>query len=298
LLLPADNAKVTTLTPLLKWSKSNLPAGTTFDKYGLQIALNKSFTSLVSTLEVNGIANIQTTTPELQYATTYYWRLRAINSAGEYSSWSAMRSFRTPLPIPTNLHQDGLVNNLRPHLGWDMPIYPPPLAKSFTIQFSRNKNSFASPLLTGTTNATMTANKYYVPTKDLPRNTDVFWRVRANGSSGPSAWSEVLQYHTGNPPGIPIPLSPADKAQVSVDWLKIKWKPPTLLAGTVNLYRAQLAGDTDFTNVPFETTQVGTTWDLAAWLMPGHTFYWHVQACNAEQECSAWSTVRSFHTTP
>ena len=54
----------------------------------------------------------------------------------------------------------------------------------------------------------------YIPTSDLPRNSPLYWHVRANGTNGPSAWSDFGTYTTGNPPSTPSLLAPPSNTLV------------------------------------------------------------------------------------
>jgi hypothetical protein len=72
LVAPGSNALVTSTTPLLNWNNSTVPAGTTFDKYEVQVSTNNTFTEIVATLNVVGLANSQVNTPALLNAVTYY----------------------------------------------------------------------------------------------------------------------------------------------------------------------------------------------------------------------------------
>jgi large repetitive protein len=77
--------------------------------------------------------------------------------------------------------EDGFpITDLRPTFNWgDVPG-----ASSYTIQVSIN-SSMSSPIV----NATVTPSSY-LPTKDLTKNRTLYWRVKANGANGPSAWSD------------------------------------------------------------------------------------------------------------
>ena len=100
LLSPAANALVAGYTPLLDWSNSSLPTGTLFAYYQVQVSDVSAFTApVVDSTGVTGRTVSQLTSPALAAGRTYYWRVRAVNTiAGipNFSTWSAIRSFRTP----------------------------------------------------------------------------------------------------------------------------------------------------------------------------------------------------------
>jgi len=93
LLVPLQGALNVSLTPTLDWKDSAVPLGTTLDHYQVQIATDSTFTSLVYN-ENTGLSEF-TVPSNLDPNTKYYWRVRAYNTDGEYSSWSAVRYFRT-----------------------------------------------------------------------------------------------------------------------------------------------------------------------------------------------------------
>jgi hypothetical protein len=97
LVSPNNNAKKTSLKPLLDWSNSTpLPAGTTFQMYELQISTDPGFTS-PTTVSVTGSVTNSSYTPatNLNPNTPYYWRVRACNTLGQCSAWSTARNFTT-----------------------------------------------------------------------------------------------------------------------------------------------------------------------------------------------------------
>src|SRR5664280_2687808 len=87
-----------------------------------------------------------------------------------------------------------------------MPAYLLPNATGYALQFSKN-NTFTQVVSIWTATG---AN--YTPSSDLPRNLTLYWRVRANGANGSSAWSGFGTYATGNPPSIPAQTAPANNA--------------------------------------------------------------------------------------
>jgi hypothetical protein len=79
---------------MFQWGTVQDPSGVT---YTLQVARNRNFTTLV--LERKGLTSSQyELTSQQGLATTgedapYYWRVKAIDSAQNESSWSETRSF-------------------------------------------------------------------------------------------------------------------------------------------------------------------------------------------------------------
>ena len=90
---PSNGAKVAGPSPLFDWNNSTVSGGTVFDHYELQVATDAAFTSPNDT-SVAGITNSQDNSNVLSGGTTYYWRVRSWNSAGDYSAWSTVRSVK------------------------------------------------------------------------------------------------------------------------------------------------------------------------------------------------------------
>lgn len=106
-LSPANGSLVHTDTPALIWSFSSTPLGTTFDYYQVQIDDDPSF---ASPEEDQNISNQFTPyfldtdyTGPLTRMRTYNWRVRACNTDGACSDWSAVYRFRVAIEPPTGL---------------------------------------------------------------------------------------------------------------------------------------------------------------------------------------------------
>ena len=184
LLAPANNALTMDLTPLLDWTQST---GATFDHYQIQLADNADFTGAVD-VDIAGAANhAYTPTVPLNTNTKYYWHVRSWNTGGDYSAWAA-RTFREAMLPPGLVAPVGgiTVGDRKPVLDWDDVIG----ATNYKLQVSLN-NSFTSLVL----NLNVTPSTY-TPIVNLAANKLFYWRVKALGPNGPSAWSAVETFHT------------------------------------------------------------------------------------------------------
>jgi hypothetical protein len=93
LIAPLAGEVVTDYTPLLDWSDSSLPEGTSLRYYQVRVAANSKFTAA---LYYKWTLTSQFTIPaDLPAGGTYYWQVRALNNLGQFSSWSSRRSFKT-----------------------------------------------------------------------------------------------------------------------------------------------------------------------------------------------------------
>jgi CSLREA domain-containing protein len=287
LIAPPNNGLITDYTPLLDWNDSSVPAGTTFLKYELQIATNNAFTS-PTIVDLAGPVTDSSFTPgaDLNSNTTYYWRVRAYNTLGQYSAWST-RNFRTALLPPTLTtpnDAEQLLNN-RPTFDWvDVPG-----ATGYRIEISSDPINFSSPIIGNVTPST------YTPTSDLPVGATLYWRVRSKGANGPSDWS-VRVLTTANPPSVPTLASPANNLKVFGPSPLFNWNDSTVPVGVVfDHYQIQIATSSAFTNIVHDVDVAGiaNSQDNTAVLSPATTYYWHVRAFNTLGQSSAWSIVRS-----
>ena len=179
LTLPASNALVPTLTPMLTWGVSTgSPTG-----YEVEVSRNVGFTDLAESATEGSPSH---TTVPLVGGRTYWWRVRSVNAAAEKSQWSAVRTFRTGLlaPVLSTPADDATSSSRRPTLDWSDVSG----ATSYTIQISTN-NLFTTFVVNSSA-----VPSTFVPTADLPVGKVLDWRVRANGPNGPSAWSTVWSF--------------------------------------------------------------------------------------------------------
>jgi len=136
--------------------------------------------------------------PSLEPATTYYWRVRAINPV--LSSWSATWSFTT------SLGDEAIAPQLQsPRAGASGVLVKPVFqwsaiagADSYELLVAADV-SFANPLI-------IRIGAYALPSTawqcDIRLNYDTtyYWKVRAGGSDTWSAWSAVGAFTTESPP--------------------------------------------------------------------------------------------------
>ncbi|MEW6028397.1 MAG: M4 family metallopeptidase [Chloroflexota bacterium] len=285
LLSPALNALVTDYTPLLDW-KDSIPD---LDHYWLQVDDNSDFSSPHFDANVGPTSQWQILDPNaLNSNTKYYWRVKAYNAGGGAGNWSAVRYFRTSILPPANLIEpSGNILNKRPFFDWDAV----PGATGYTLQVSRESDF--TPLLWNRNSTTDS----YMPTTDLPADTLLYWRVRTSGPNGPSAWSDqTFSFTTGNPPSIPVLLSPANNSLHTDYTVPLDWRPSTFPTGTsLGYYEVQVDDDPAFGSLAYNIG-VGGDFIETDPLAPGVKYYWRVRAFNLDSEYSAWSTVRYFRT--
>jgi hypothetical protein len=82
-----------------------------------------------------------------------------------------------------------LVDSRRPTFDWEDVVG----ANGYTIQISTTTTFFS---LLVNANIAGGAASTYKPAVNLPANKVLYWRVRANGVNGPSAWSTTETFVT------------------------------------------------------------------------------------------------------
>ena len=281
LLLPSNNSLVSSYDHVnFSWKPSTTPSGTSFSHYEIQLASDAVFSSPLFDAVPGGPSYAASVA--LSPNTTYFWHVRAYNTAGDLSGWSLTWSFRTVMSPPTLITpiHDVTVSTLRPLFDWgDVGG-----ASKYTIQISAS-SSFTPTLVTGSPTASN-----FTPSKDLPANTPLFWRVQALGTNGPSAWSKE-SFVTGNPPSVPLLSSPLN--------LNISSYAPTLSwfvsKNSPSYYQVQIATDPLFSNLILDANT-----SAARYMLPASTlgnlvqYYWHVRSANSAGQFSDWSAAAWF----
>ncbi|HTP00414.1 MAG TPA: glycoside hydrolase domain-containing protein [Anaerolineales bacterium] len=295
---PANNTLTRNYRPLLDWKDSTLPAGTTFDHYRVQVDDSSNFSSpIIDATTAVGNSNASSYVPPSRLAanTAYYWRVRAYNTLGEYSSWSAKWGFRTALapPVLTAPSKGAQLPNKRPTFSWGTVSG----ATGYHIQVSRDG---AFPQVTWDAACVKTS---CAPPADLPAATLLFWRVSTNGTNGPSAWSSTWSFTTANPPSIPVLISPANNALVKSYRPRLDWNNSSVPAGTTfHNYQIQIAQDAAFSSmyvqadVNGDATASQFTLPAGHSLKPDKTYYWRVRAYNKAFQYSSWSSTWKVRT--
>ncbi len=290
---PANNGLVTSLTPRLDWTNSTVPAGTTFERYELQVALDNAFSSGLIEKVISGdvTASEYTFTENLNPNTRYFWRVRATNAAGQTSTWSAVRYFRSAMLNPVSLSPEigWMGNTPRPTFDWQDVDG----ATSYTIQIGYN-NTFTSLAI-----STTASSSQYTASKDLAKNRVMYWRVRANGTNGPSLWSEVWQFTTANTPSTPGLGSPANNGLVTSLSPRLDWTNSTVPTGTTfERYELQVALDNAFSSGLIEKVIAGdvtaSEYTFTENLNPNTRYFWRVRSFNSAGHYSTWSVTRYF----
>ncbi|MDZ7773212.1 MAG: zinc-dependent metalloprotease family protein [Balneolaceae bacterium] len=126
----------------------------------------------------------------LNYLTTYYWRVRASNAAGN-SDWSSTNRFTTVISPPENVTTSGPVDgsiqvDIRPNLQWQSSER----AAEYDVQVAL-EDDFSEPVISGTSAATS-----FMSEESLEFATEYYWRVRAVNEGGTSDWTAPQGFTT------------------------------------------------------------------------------------------------------
>ncbi|MDZ7773211.1 MAG: M12 family metallo-peptidase [Balneolaceae bacterium] len=275
---PTDGALGTMRTPELTWGASDRA-----DSYRVQVSASSSFSNPRTDMTTSGTGlNIDSA---LEYFTTYYWRVRASNQAGD-SDWSDTWEFTTTIATPQATSpgdgQEALPR--RPDLDWTSV----PNADVYVLQVSREP-SFASPVINETLSSTS-----FRPASPLLYLTTYHWRVKArNESTGiESEWSDVRSFKTViEPPEEVSQAGPADQSyQVPVNPV-LRWHS----AARAAKYTVQLSRDGDFSEPEVTGTVSDTAFTVNSQLDYATAFHWRVRASN-EGGTGDWSEIKTFTT--
>jgi hypothetical protein len=313
-LAPEDLSADQPIRPSLSWVPLN-----TARNFDVQISRTMEFADGDIVYEREGLVNLAKSTAEtdavaieheveedLEYYTTYYWRVRATNPdfTGNYSDepWS----FTTIWPAPgqvTNLTYpaDGLTGvNLRPTFAWTNISF----AQSYDLQVWDNESMTGEIVYTAdgiTTDVPKSGGAeisngievVHLMTQELENGTQYFWRVRAVNETGEGTWSALSDFTTivAVPDQVTL-VSPADEATGVSVLPTLEWNAAARAAS----YRVQVSESPSFDSFELNSDgHVDTDLTLEGALHNATTYYWRVQATNAGGD-GGWSATRSFTT--
>jgi hypothetical protein len=281
-LIPDNGARTNDTTPDLDWADVSDLSGVT---YSLQVSTSSAFSTTV--VNVTGLTTSAYTTATLA-AGTKYWRVKAIDGAGNGSVWSATWSFTIDTTAPTaptlvSPTNGATINTATPSLDWS--DVTDPSGVSYRVQIDNNSD-FSSPevYVSGLAVSAYT-------TTALAQGT-WYWRVKAvDGVGNESAWTAARNFIIDTAPAVPTLLSPADASRLRVSNPNLGWSAVSDPQGVT--YSVQVS-----TTDTFATTVV----NVAGLVATNHTtvalaqgvYYWRVRAVDGGGKASDWSATRGF----
>jgi len=280
---PATGATVPNLSPRLEWNASSGAVS-----YGVQVSTSSSFTSLLA--NETGITEPYYDVPGgiLNWNTTYYWRVNAINSYNSTSRWSGYRYLKTAIGPPPDAPTDLVATPLsssRIDLTWQDNSSD---ETGFKIERKTGSGSY-SQIATVGAGVTSYSSTY------LSASTTYYYRVRAYKGTLNSDYCEEGSATTlPPPPAAPILKSPANGSTVPSLTPRLEWNASS---GAVS-YGVQVSTSSGFTTlIVNETGITDLYYDIAPGTLNSNTtYYWRVNARNSFGSTSSWSSYRYFRT--
>jgi hypothetical protein len=139
LISPNDGATIYTVKPTLQWSDGG---GGTFG-YKLYFGTDNPPTNILNGTDLGGATSYQFST-NLNYSTTYYWKVIAYNSAGD-ASGCEIRSFTTG-PNPAVIPYHVTFNDQQLPYGWEAN---PAVGQIGSWKFTNSPSNPSAPLKSG-----------------------------------------------------------------------------------------------------------------------------------------------------
>lgn len=235
-------------------------------------------------------------TLNMTVGTTYYWRSRARDAAGNWGDWSAARTIIVQATLPgvpvVTAPAAGLVtNNTTPTFVWNAVTG----AAGYDIQID-NLSTFASPEVTGNV-----GTNTFTPSSAITPDAVYYYRVRAiNATGGAGAWSAARGFTLDTtPPAAPVLYSPLDAA-TPVGTPSFVW----IATAGANAYQFQYSQDNTFAIIDYSTPGdtypgtplVVTTHKPTVNMTVGTTYYWRARARDLAGNWGVWTPIRSIIT--
>lgn len=265
LISPTNGSKDLDTSINLSWKKVE-----NADTYRVQVSLTKDFSNRI--LDKSNLKNTDYQLEQLEAGQTYYWRVRATNTAGN-SSYTATWSFSTKAsvlapsaPQLSSPESGTLVNPSEIVLEW----LPAERAEKYEVQVSTFSN-FSQGIAYQSNN--ITNHKIAV---NLDPDKIYFWRVRAINAAGTSPYSTVWSLITESltPLDSPILLSPNNGTIIKDTKIDLIWDD----VEEVSTYQLELSTESSFGNMVFSQSNMKVTYESIDNLQPGTTYYWRVIA--------------------
>jgi hypothetical protein len=291
------------ITPIFRWSASEGA-----EKYELLVSGNDAFSTLVidKTGDNACNANVWESNISLEYANSYYWKVRAISSTNN-SNWSDAGIFITesePTPTPTPKLETPKLSepkssspcSITPIFKWSSSEG----AEKYELLVSLN-DTFSNLVINKSASTACNANVWDCDV-NLERNTSYYWKVRAISSNNSSDWSDVGIFVTESEP-TPTPTPKLDTPKLSDP----KSSSPCSIRPIFKWSSSEgaekyelLASDNDsFSNLVINNSDLNAcntnVWECNINLEYDTSYYWKVRAVSSTNS-SDWSDVGIFIT--
>jgi Tfp pilus assembly protein PilX len=220
---------------------------------------------------------------------TYYWRVRAVDGAGNASAWTTSWAFKLDNMLPSMpVHQSPTswkqVNNSAT-LDWSDVSD----ASGVTYQVRLYSRSWS--LVKDKTG--LTSSAYAVSSFGSLADGTYYWRVRAmDGAGNASAWTTSWAFKLDNTlPSVPVHLSPPSwkkiNSSATLDWSDVS--DASGVTYQIRLYNSSWSMVKEKTGLTSSAYAVSSLGSLA-----DGTYYWRVRAVDGAGNASAWTTSWAF----
>lgn len=277
--LPGNGEIDQTIFPQLVWSGV---AGAT--NYLVEISKDFNHNQTVLSAQVAGTSF--TVPDELDFATRFFWRVRA-EASGSEGSWSNTFRFNTILGVPNSVTLIAPENNAENlQLGFRLSWAPQNGIEGYQVQLSSNEN-FDHLILDESVK-----NTSYPTAGLLDFYSTYYWRARALNVAGLGEWSDVWSFRTIIERPEPVVLSgPVDgESQVSVQ-PNFTWEQ----SERASTYIIEVSDQEDFSQPLIQQTIQSSSFSVLDPLNFAEIYYWRVKAINIGGE-SDWSNPKIFTT--
>lgn len=266
---PVQNADMVQLNTVLDWEPVCGHAGI---HYIVQLDTDENF---ISPQEMSStLTSIETSL--LKFACDYYWRIKALDTAGE-SDWSEIFHFTTIANVTPQIPINGQTNSdIEMVLEWKEIGG----AEHYQIEVDTSE-TFSTGVLTS---YLIPATESEFTISNLFFGVNYFWRVRASHENDTSQWSEPMTFATKSTLAA---LSPSNNAINQSPDIKLVCEN----VNGVSAYDFQISKDEQFIN-PYQYST-----DTCVFLPPdnyfGYIYYWRARARNNGNN-SEWSAARKY----
>ena len=275
LLSPENNTPSAFINGSFLWSAVDVATN-----YQVQVSNYEDFSNLVIDLET-GSKNNYLEYNDYLYLTTYYWRVRCLNSK-DTSEWSEANSFTTiPIPDPEITYpEDNFIGfkdtSMFRWVKIDGPV-------KYRVQIADNRN-FIMPLV----DSSQISESVYGP-ENLEYNKKYYFRMYSYQDNDSSLWSGVIYFTTTIPkPELVLPKANSVNNPLSGELI---WNS---VEGAEE-YCIELSDEPDFSNIKMIEYAIKDTVYKYTDLEHGTNYYWRAFA-NREGDTSHWSDIWNFHT--
>jgi len=276
LISPDEDEHCVSLNPRFSWMTAENTAG-----YTIQVSTTHDFAYPL--IDVSGIPFPSYAASNLEQGVWYYWRVRAVNSAGA-GDWSTQRRFKTERPVPETVLLVAPAKGAR-------DVSP---LSDFTWQASGSANSYTLQAATTENFSTLLVDTVlisaspYSPTYPLPENIEVFWRARGVNECGDGPWSDIWNFTTGVQPLLAPELRlPPDGSIEPPESVAFLWNT----VPGADAYELEIGMDSSSTSI----IEVGTNSSVLR-LEEEASYMWRARAMRVGDH-GPWSDFWTFTTT-